>query len=458
MTWTNLGSVDIGATSTDAGVSNRPSVNTGNLVVYGTFNIDPSTGTILFPAVLQAYAASTINLIGTYNNGVNGVGATLTLTATGLIFIDGIGFLGMVVLLKDQTTQIQNGLYVITNTGGTGVSAVLQRSFAMNSPAQFIGTEIAICAGNVNFGKTYTANFGVNTVGTSAITYGATPWTVDDSIALSFGSTARQMVNLYGTTYAIGVQSFTQYFRTDPAGGFAFFTGGIHSNAQNAPGTGGSVAGVLNASGLVIPSRMSINNGLALHPTANVKLYVGGTSLFGQLSASTVADADVTAIGQAAYMCWNRTGGQGECDFVNHHGGGVGGWYFYDTDGTTWTLPAKIDNKGNHTAASFCSNAVVHASAGTALTLDFTAGMFHTFKLTVGSNCVITFTLPTTSGMLYIRADGATSTLPVITWNSAGIIKGTALATTVSATKSSLYCLFWDGTSLWNMGTSLQSL
>jgi hypothetical protein len=54
--------------------------------------------------------------------------------------------------------------------------------------------------------------------------------------ALLFGSTTRQMINLFNTTYGIGVQSGTQYFRTN--GGFAWFKGGSHSDTQNSPGGG----------------------------------------------------------------------------------------------------------------------------------------------------------------------------------------------------------------------------
>lgn len=55
---------------------------------------------------------------------------------------------------------------------------------------------------------------------------------------LSFGSTTRQMINLWGTQYGIGVQSNTQYFRS--GFDFAWFTGGSHSDARRDPGTGGT--------------------------------------------------------------------------------------------------------------------------------------------------------------------------------------------------------------------------
>jgi hypothetical protein len=55
--------------------------------------------------------------------------------------------------------------------------------------------------------------------------------------SLFFGSQTRQMLNLWSTHYGIGVQSFTTYFRSD--GGFSWFIGGSHNDAQNNPGTGG---------------------------------------------------------------------------------------------------------------------------------------------------------------------------------------------------------------------------
>ena len=78
---------------------------------------------------------------------------------------------------------------------------------------------------------------------------------------LNFGFAARQMLNLYGAPdvngaaiYGIGVQSYTQYFRTDPGGGFAWFHGGTHNNAQNNPGAGGTTLMTLNSSGAIAPA------------------------------------------------------------------------------------------------------------------------------------------------------------------------------------------------------------
>lgn len=70
--------------------------------------------------------------------------------------------------------------------------------------------------------------------------------------ALSFGASTRQMLDLWGTQYGIGIQSYTMYFRVDsssPGGGFAWYQGGTHSNTQNDPGAGGNIQMRLDSNG-----------------------------------------------------------------------------------------------------------------------------------------------------------------------------------------------------------------
>jgi hypothetical protein len=55
------------------------------------------------------------------------------------------------------------------------------------------------------------------------------------------------MLNLWATEYGIGIQGFTQYFRS--GGGYAWFNGGTHNDNTNNPGAGGSVLMVLDSRG-----------------------------------------------------------------------------------------------------------------------------------------------------------------------------------------------------------------
>ncbi|NCS27217.1 MAG: tail fiber domain-containing protein [Microcystis aeruginosa F13-15] len=72
--------------------------------------------------------------------------------------------------------------------------------------------------------------------------------------SVSFGSQVRQMLNLWSTNYGIGVQNWTQYFRSD--GNFAWYKAGSHNDAELNAGGGTSLMtldsnGVLSVSGIV---------------------------------------------------------------------------------------------------------------------------------------------------------------------------------------------------------------
>jgi len=71
---------------------------------------------------------------------------------------------------------------------------------------------------------------------------------VDPTGDVDFGTTPRQMLNLWGSLYGIGVQSSTLYQRTAAGGGFAWYAGGVHNDAQDNPG-GGTTVMTLDGSG-----------------------------------------------------------------------------------------------------------------------------------------------------------------------------------------------------------------
>lgn len=89
--------------------------------------------------------------------------------------------------------------------------------------------------------------FGNNngTVGLYDATTAKVRWSSDinnhfylDSGNLFFGSRVSQQINLYGSGYGMGVQNNTTYIRSG-AGRFSIFQGGVHSDTENDPGTGG---------------------------------------------------------------------------------------------------------------------------------------------------------------------------------------------------------------------------
>lgn len=80
-------------------------------------------------------AATTANLAATYSNGTSGVGATLTATANGTLTLDGFGpvTLSQRLLVKNQTTGFENGIYTVTDAGSAGTPWVLTRATDFNT-------------------------------------------------------------------------------------------------------------------------------------------------------------------------------------------------------------------------------------------------------------------------------------------------------------------------------------
>ncbi|WP_028066665.1 hypothetical protein [Solirubrobacter soli] len=64
---------------------------------------------------------------------------------------------------------------------------------------------------------------------------------------LRFGSTIRQMIDLYTEQYGLGVQNSSMYFRSDSE--FAWFKGGKHAPNKSDPGAGGQLQMRLDSSG-----------------------------------------------------------------------------------------------------------------------------------------------------------------------------------------------------------------
>ena len=118
--------------------------------------------------------ASTANYLVVYNNGAAGVGATLTNADVLAAFsADGIApTVGQRVLIKDQSTQFQNGIYDVTVEGNGAVAWVLTRSTDYDTPVEIQPGDIV----PVDFGTTQGSTIWMETrtvltIGTDAITF-----------------------------------------------------------------------------------------------------------------------------------------------------------------------------------------------------------------------------------------------------------------------------------------------
>ena len=118
---------------------------------------------------------TTANLTATYSNGSSGVGATLTNSSTqAALVIDGITMVvNDRVMVKDQTTTLQNGLYKVTNIGSGSTNWVLTRTPDGDESTEVNGGSFFfVQEGTTNGDNGYvTTNDGNPTIGTDAITF-----------------------------------------------------------------------------------------------------------------------------------------------------------------------------------------------------------------------------------------------------------------------------------------------
>ena len=114
--------------------------------------------------------ATTGDLSATYNNGAG----TLTANSNGAIVVDGVTLvLNDRVLVKDQTTQTENGIYKVTTVGSGSAAFVLTRTPDANDAAELSGgvfTFVEEGTSNADNGYVATHN-GIPTFGTTNITF-----------------------------------------------------------------------------------------------------------------------------------------------------------------------------------------------------------------------------------------------------------------------------------------------
>lgn len=123
-------------------------------------------------------AATTAALTATYSNGTAGVGATLTNSGAQAAFaLDGVSLAaGNRVLIKDQASTFQNGIYTVTTVGSGASNWVLTRATDFDAAAEISeGAYTIVEEGTANTGNLGTlwiqTNSGPFTVGTTAITW-----------------------------------------------------------------------------------------------------------------------------------------------------------------------------------------------------------------------------------------------------------------------------------------------
>ena len=148
------------------------------LMSYGGYGLNAPEW-VSIASMESASVATTTALAGTYaNNNPGTTPSTLTITATGVLTIDGYTTqLNDRILVKDQLvgstpTYIANGVYVVTTAGATGVSAVLTRDNDSDTMGKLSAMPISIDQGATNGGLAwFNTNKITDTMGTTPVSY-----------------------------------------------------------------------------------------------------------------------------------------------------------------------------------------------------------------------------------------------------------------------------------------------
>jgi len=132
----------------------------------------------------------------TYSNGSSGVGATLTASANGALTVDSVAAtVGNRILVKDQASALQNGVYTVTTVGDGSTPFLLTRATDMNTSGSGYnqinaGNYFLITAGTVNTNTSWVQTTALPiTVGTTSLVFsqfssGATAYTAGTGLSL----------------------------------------------------------------------------------------------------------------------------------------------------------------------------------------------------------------------------------------------------------------------------------
>jgi len=131
-------------------------------------------------AFANAATVGALSYSPVYNNGTLGVGATLTATVNGVLRdTSAVGKIdtsytpvaGDIVLIKNQASALQNGLYTITTVGSVSTPYVLTRVVDFNESAELYPLQVNVISGNSNTLKYFIQTTVNPIIGTSNLVF-----------------------------------------------------------------------------------------------------------------------------------------------------------------------------------------------------------------------------------------------------------------------------------------------
>ena len=333
-------------------------------------------------------AATTGALTVTYSNGVSGIGATLTNAGVQAAFsIDGqTPAITTRVLIKNQASAFQNGVYTVTVPGTGATNWVLTRALDFNQPSDINSTGIIpVINGTVNANTAWLCTSTVTTVGTDAITF--TQFGVSYPVSLANGGTGASLTasngGIFYSTASAGAilagtatanQVLLSGSSTTPAWSTATYPATTTVNQLLYSSSANVIAGLATANSSILVTSAGGIPSLSTTLPFTLPVTTGGTgdtsftaySVICGGTTSTAALQNVSGVGTsgqvltsngaAAFPTWQAGGG-----------GGVNGALVYITSQTA-SSSASLAFVGNFSSSYqqyvFVFNSVLPASNG----------------------------------------------------------------------------------------------
>lgn len=392
-----------------------------------------------------------------YDNGVAGVGASLTLGVP-LTVLDGYTLAnGDRILVKNQSNAAQNGLYTWA-TGGT----VLTRTTDYDTAGEITGSDFTFVENGDTYGSTgWVQNQNVITIGTNPLNFvqfsGSAQYAA--GVGLDLVGTTFNIANTGVTANSYGNASTAITLTVNDQGQITF----IENDEITAPA--GGLIGTALSSNVVTSSLTSLGtlSGLLVSNTAGLVNFTGTANV----TLGEVANVHISggANGQVlmtngsgvlsfATVSTNAAGNSSEIQFNN--AGSFGATSNLTFDGTTVTLLGNIfasnisgdgggiSNIAGANVTGEVANAAYATNAGTASTVASVAGANVTGEVANAAYATNAGTATTVLGVAganvsgevanaaYATSSGSASTATTVTDNAQANITSVGTLTTLS--------------------------
>ena len=327
-TVTGSGNLTLGGSITGFATSGANTNLTSVALTSGTITTAPTNNTDIVNKQYADAIASGIHFheavalattaalpANTYNNGTSGVGATLTGNANGALSVDStLTVVAERILVKNEATQANNGVYVVTQVGTAGTPYILTRATDFNTVGTGVnqideGDFFLVTSGTANVNTAWVQQTAPPiTVGTTAIVFQqfSAPITYTAGTGLSESPSYTFNIANTGTAGTYGSASSVPVFVTNAQGQVTSVTNTTISIAGSAiTGTvaianGGTGQSTQTSAFDALSPTTTKGDLIVSNGTDNIRLPVG--------SDTYVLTADAT---EASGLKWAAGGGGG---------------------------------------------------------------------------------------------------------------------------------------------------